>query len=138
MTSGEAKDRARGLFDNWQFWMGVAYVGLGCVVVALWVNFERVSGDQRHTAIVVAERGADIQAQYQACLKTVPVIAKFNLFVQGVQTVDNALLRNSVASHNATPPDSPLYAQQIRNIARLHKALRDERGLRIERITAAS
>ncbi len=123
------KEGVRRLLDSWQFWVGIAYFGLACVVVALWVNFGRVATDQRRTAIVVAERGADIEAQYQVCLRSIPVLAQFNRFVKGVQSVDSALLRNSIASHEATDPASALYQAQIANIARLRSALGDTIGL---------
>ncbi len=131
MVVHPSKRGARRLLDSWQFWMGIAYIGLVCVVVALWINFGRVSVDQRRTAIVVAERGADIQAQYQVCLKSVPVIVKFDRFVHGVQTVNSALLHNSIATHEATPAGTAVYRAQVRNIARLREALRDTSGLSI-------
>ncbi len=129
--NAQTRGRIRASLDSWPFWVGIAYFGLAAVTVALWVNYTRVSTDQRHTAIVVAERGADIQAQYQVCLKSVPVIGKFDRFVHGVQTVNETLLRNSIASHTATPRGTALYRAQVRNIARLRGALRETSGLSI-------
>jgi hypothetical protein len=120
------KEGARRLLDSWQFWVGIAYFGLACVVVALWVNYNRVSRDQVRTAEVVAARHADLvasaEAQYTQCVKSIPTLRNINAFINGVEEVHQILLVNSIAAHKATPPGSALYQQQIMNIARLRDA----------------
>lgn len=129
------RSKTRQLLDTWQFWVGIAYLGLVVMTVALWVNYVRVSADQRRTAIVIAEREADIQAQYLQCVKNAPLVAKFDKFVQNVEIVHATLLKNSIESHRATPRSSALYRAQIRNIRRLRNAQIDVKGLKIPIVT---
>ncbi len=123
------RDSVRDHLDDWKFWMGVAYFGLVCVTVALWVGYGRLAADQIRTANVVAERHADIianaDAQYQQCVQSIPTLTRVNTFVRGVQDLHKILLENSIASHAATPPGSALYAQQIINIKRLERTVRE-------------
>lgn len=121
------------MIDTWQFWVGIAYFGLAAVTVALWVNYSRVSNDQRKTTIIEAAREADITAnatgQYEACVKGIPLSVKINKFVHGVEVVHEVLYRNSLASHRAQDPNSPLYKTQTQNIRRLKAAFAAARGI---------
>jgi hypothetical protein len=135
------REGTRRLLDNWQFWVGIAYIGLACIIVALWVNYSRVSRDQTHTAEVVAARHADIvasaEAQYAQCVKSIPTLTNINHFIHGVEEVHRILLVNSIAAHRATPPGSPLYRQQILNIRRLHDAFKSAKKVQFAVATQA-
>lgn len=126
-------NRFRVLLDSWQFWVGVAYVGLACVVVALWVNYSRVSREQVQTERVSAARHADIvanaEAQYQQCVKSIPALIRINRFLHGVQDEHRILLVNSLASHQATPKDTALWKAQLVNIRRLRRASEEVQGV---------
>ena len=122
--------------------MGVAYFGLVCVTVALWVGFGRLSADQVRTAQVVSERRAEVaanaNAQYQQCVQSIPQLTKINRFIRGVQHEHSTLLKNSLASHAATPTDSALWQAQVKNIARLREANNEVKNVRFKIQTQAS
>lgn len=126
--------KVKGLLDSWQFWVGVAYIGLACVVVALWVNYSRVSNEQVQTERVAAARHADIianaEAQYQQCVKSIPALTRINRFLHGVQDEHQTLLLNSLASHAATPKDTAIWHAQLANIRRLRRASREVQGVK--------
>lgn len=64
MTLGEAERGIRTRLDTWKFWVGVAYVGLIAVIVALFVIQRDLANEQaRRTA---AERAAAV-GQVQQC-----------------------------------------------------------------------
>ena len=124
--------RVAALLDNWRFWNGIAFVGLALVIVALWVNFDRVSHDQARTALVVSERHADVianaDAQYEQCIKSIPALGRVNLFIRAVGSIDEVLLTNSKATHSVTPMGATFKAQ-VKNIRRLRNAIVDVRGV---------
>lgn len=132
--NGASKEGIRRILDTWQFWIGVAYFGLVCVVVALWIGFSRVSTDQARTERIQAARHADIvanaDAQYQQCVKSIPTLRRVDGFLEGVREVHHILLVNSEASHQATPPGSALYQTQKRNIERLRDAFKKVNGVK--------
>lgn len=119
--------------DDWKFWMGLAYFGLALVVIALWINYDRVSADQARTTRIVAARHADVianaDAQYQQCVKSIPTLTHVNHFLRGVQEVERVLIINSHANHMATPPGSDLYRTQAKNLLRLEDAIRSTHGV---------
>jgi hypothetical protein len=119
------------LLDSWQFWVGVAYFGLALVVIALWVNYDRVSADQKRTAIITAERIADTQSQYVECVKSIPLLKRVNTFFDGEHLLGQTLIKNSIANHQATPPGTPLYRAQIANLERLRKSLSETTNVHI-------
>ncbi len=127
--------------DTWHFWVGIAYFAIVAVIVALWVNYNQVSRDQSRTAQLVAARHADVvanaDAQYIQCVKSIPTLTRINLFLNGVQSVDGVLLKNSLAVHSVTPA-GPTFQAQIKNIARLRRALHDVSGVRFPVPSAAS
>lgn len=129
------RERLRPSLDSWHFWVAVAYFGLVVMTVVVWANYSRVSKEERRTAIVAAERGADIAAQYQQCIKSIPLLRKFNRFVAGVQLEHATLLRNAVATHRATPPGSDVYRAQVGNIIRLREANDAVTGLALPVVT---
>lgn len=122
------RKKLRRYLDDWRFWMGIAYFGLVLVTVALWINYDRVSADTARTIKVEAARHADIvanaDAQYTQCVESIPTLRHVNDFIVGVAGLEQALLKNNIAAHQATPPTTPLYAAQILNIARLRVAIR--------------
>jgi hypothetical protein len=128
------RSRYPSLLDSWQFWVGIAYFGLTCVVVALWIAFGRVSADQAKTADLDARRHADIvataESQYTQCVRSIPVSEKVNKFVAGVQELGDVLLVNSISSHGVARPGSLLYDRQAKNISRLRDALKKVRAVK--------
>jgi hypothetical protein len=113
--------------DSWHFWVGIAYFGLVGVTVALWINFSRVDrqAQARHADIV-----ANADSQYTQCVTSIPTLERINRFIAGVEETNAILLRNSLASHDATPPGTPLYQAQIANISRFRDALQSAKGVR--------
>ncbi len=118
-------DRVRDWLDDWKVWVSVSYIGLAALVVGLYFVNSRTSETLAKQAAaaagVAAEKQAGIQADYRACLVSIPQLTQVNRFVRGVQDLHVALLQNATASHRATPPGSALYRQQIVNIARLRR-----------------
>ncbi len=89
-------------------------------------------------AAATAERQAGIQADYRACLVSIPQLTKVNRFVHGVQALHLTLLTNALATHAATAPGSALYRQQIVNIARLRRTVTAVSGVAFPVPTKAS
>ncbi len=109
---------------TWRFVFGFAIIAT--VVGLYFVNgrTSRTLAAQAATAAAAkAERKAGIQADYRACIVSIPQLTKVNGFVHGVQVLHRTLLENAVANHAATPPGSALYRQQVINIARLRKTV---------------
>jgi hypothetical protein len=120
-------DRVREMLDNDRMWRTVFAVAIVSMIVAMYFVNGRTSetlANQAATAAAsTAERQAGIQADYRACLVSIPQLTEVNRFVHGVQDLHRTLLKNSIANHAATPPGSVLYRQQIVNIKRLRKTV---------------
>jgi len=127
MTSTDVRHK----LDNWKLWMGIAYFGLVAVVVVLTLDWSRTNAEVARTTRIVAARHAEVvanaDAQYQQCVKSIPLFTRVNNFIRGVERIERALLQNSEASHLATPPGSALYDAQVTNIIRLREAIRAAR-----------
>ncbi len=126
-------DRLRDWLDDWRVWVAVAYFGLAALVVSLYFVNSRTSRTlaiQAATAAQVrVEKTAQVNADYRACIVSIPQLKRVNQFVHGVQELHLTLLENSVANHKATPPGSALYRQQVVNIARLRRTVHSVSGV---------
>jgi hypothetical protein len=91
--------------------------------------------NQKTTTSVVAQRKADIAAnaaaQYTSCVRSIPILKKFNRFAHGVNEVFLVLVENAIASHQATPHQTAVYDAQIKNLDRLRDGVHSVKGLSI-------
>jgi hypothetical protein len=117
----------RRFLDNWKLWVGVAYFGLVAMIVSLYFVNARTTRAVALQAAAAArtntEHRLNAQSDYHACVVSIPALRKINRFVNGVQVLHQALLLNAVKAHEATPPGSALYRQQVANIARLSRSV---------------
>lgn len=109
--------------SEWRFWMVVAYVGLGTVLLSLVVvnartsrATERVAGDE---AIHQAEIENNRKLAIQQCLDSIPQLKKINEFALAEKAIADVLLANSIAVVKATPTDDPSYQIRLHNLQRL-------------------
>jgi hypothetical protein len=113
----------REFLSSWWFWVGVAYFGLACVVVALYFVNGRTSRAAAHVARDEAVHQSEIAAGRQAaltqCLASIPELTKINGFVDSVQAIRDALQENGESLLATTPPDSPLYAVRLTSLRRI-------------------
>ncbi len=134
-------DRVRDWLDDWKVWVAVAYFALAAMVVALYFINARttrtLSNQAAAAAQVAAEKQAVTQSDYRACIASIPQLAQVNQFVHGVQLLHRSLLANSKATHAVTEPGTPLYRQQIVNIARLRVSVAAVNGILFPAPTAA-
>lgn len=118
----------RNRLDSWQWWIGAAFFGLTCVVVALFFINQRVSrtlADQAQaTAIRVAQTSTTAQTEYKRCVASIPLLANFARHVEGVNDGFQALVTNSRQGILATDPADPLYQTRVRNLIRLENAVK--------------
>jgi hypothetical protein len=109
--------------DNWRFWMLIAYIGLCGFGLALWHDNQKTNATAQKNNLLLSERRADITAnaesQYQQCVKSIPTLVRVNRFLHAVEDVHLTLLQNSRRTHAVTPPGSPIYKAQIKNIQKL-------------------
>jgi hypothetical protein len=107
----------------WWFWVGVAYFGLACVVVALYFVNGRTSRAAAHVARDEAVHQSEIAAGRQAaltqCLASIPELTKINGFVESVQAIRDALQENSEALLTTTPRGSLLYQVRKASLRRI-------------------
>lgn len=112
------------VLDSWRFWVVIGFGILIAVSILAIVTFSRESTDR-------AARNASGQAEYQACLARIPILQKFERYIQGTRAVGAALLANSIRMHNITAPGSPIFRTQTENIHRLRVALNAQKGVNI-------
>jgi hypothetical protein len=123
----------REFLSSWWFWVGVAYVGLACVVVALYFVNGRTSRAAAHVARDEAVHQAEISAGRQAaltqCLASRPELQKINGFVRSVQAIRDALESNNKALLASTPSDSPSYQLRVANLRRIRATATEIRAV---------
>jgi hypothetical protein len=110
---------AREFLSDWRFWTGVAYFGIVCTIVALFVLFNRTA---REDAYRVASTRAAATAQVVTCFassKTAPVVRGFLTAHEVV--IENSLIANQAALKLLGPRD-PLYPILADSIVRLDEA----------------
>lgn len=108
--------------SSWRFWMVLwGFILVFAISLSL-VTYSRESSDR-------AARNARAQASYTQCLAGIPFTKKINRFIEGVRTVGDVLLGNSVRMHDVSQPGTPLYRAQAKNIRKLTKALNDQRAV---------
>lgn len=122
-------DRVRIMLDNWRFWMGVAYIALACLVVALFFINARTTSSAAHVArdeaIRVAQVKAAAAASYTACLKSIPALTAITTHLRGVNELAQVLLMNNKSALAITPRSDPLWKIRHASVARL-RAARDQ------------
>jgi hypothetical protein len=118
----------REFLSSWWFWVGVAYFGLACVVVALYFINGRTSRAAAHVARDEAVHQSEIAAGRQAaltqCLASRPELRKINGFVGSVQLIRDALESNNRAVLEETPATSPAYTVRAANLQRIRATAR--------------
>ncbi len=123
-------NQVRRRLDDGRLWIGIAYFGLAFVVVWLYVVNGRTVKEQ-------AIRKATAQANYARCLAGIPVRRKINDEFKAAEIVGTVILMNTAALLATYSPGTPLYAQQVINVARLKEAL-SRGGVRLPVNTRAS
>jgi hypothetical protein len=118
--------RLRERLDNWKLWVGIAYFGLSAVVVALFFvnqSTQRTLNNQTKEQVTHrAEIVANANSRFSQCRASIPELSEINRFVDGVQTVEEALVKNSAASVAATKTTDPQYKTRVKNLQRLRAA----------------
>ena len=105
-------------------WRGVKLVIEVAFVAAILVALVVINGNANRSEAI-------IQAQYNSCVMAIPFLKKFNVAMEGAETVADVLLTNAEAMHAITEPGTPVYRQQEINIARLRRAIDSGSGVRI-------
>lgn len=103
------EEQARHVLDNWKFWVGVAYVGMTGVVVALFILFSKTSHEE---AVRVAEQQTAKRAQVVQCVaqaKGVPAIKAILNSI--VLLANNSIIASSEAIRLAAPGDPLLHVR---------------------------
>lgn len=107
------------LLEPSKYWIMIFIVGLIAVNIwALVIQRTQAADEATHAA----EIQANAKSQFTACLKSIPVLKKFNDFVEGDRIIRNALVKNALANKKATPVNDPSYATKVANLNRLRTA----------------
>ncbi len=116
--------------DSPWLWLLIAYVGLAFVIGWLWF----VRGDVNREQSI---RESSAQSNYGQCVASIPLLTKINAEFRAAEVVGQTIIQNALLTHAITPSGSPMYRQQIHNIARLAMAL-NEGGVRVPVPTLAT
>lgn len=119
-------DRIRIMLDNWRFWMGIAYLALACLVIALFFINARTTSSAAHVARDEAIRVAQVKAaaasSYTACLKSIPALTGISRHLRGVNELAEVLLMNNKSVLAITPRSDPLWKVRRASVVRLTAA----------------
>ncbi len=122
-----------------KWWIALFLVGL--VAVNVWAFTLResdISTSQRvglEETARLAEHRATANSQFVACLKSRPVLLKFNRYISrntlANQLFQNALIENSKANLAFVDHGTALYRQRVTNLHRLAHAAQDANAAQI-------
>lgn len=110
---------------RWRTVASVVFVA-GAVAVPIWLYVLTAKVNR-----VEAVRQGAIQADYNACVGSIPLLRKIDKFIVGTEAVADVLIRNSADMHRITPKTSPVYRQQAINLRRLRARVADGKGVRL-------
>lgn len=131
----------RPTLDSFNFWIGVAYLGLAAVVVVLFILNQRSSDNIRRTAADEAAHSAEIvsaaRSRYQQCVGSIPELAKINRFIRGVQLLHIAQEQNALAVLKVTPRHDPTYMARYQSYLRFKAAADKVKGVHFDVATVA-
>ncbi len=127
-----AERTKRGLLhlDRWRVVVTIAAVLAVAAIIAFVVVFVRLNR-------VDAARAASAKASYDACLTSIPLLAKINNEFEAAEVVGQVIYVNAVSTHMVTDAGSKQYRQQQVNIQRLRVAL-SRGGVRLPVPTTAT
>lgn len=134
-SSSRAAERGlREFLSSWQFWMVLAYLGLGTVVIFLFVLSGKQARIQAQTAAASQSNATTQVGQCFTAVRNAPVTRRFLAAHEAL--IQNSVLANKAALRLASPHD-PLHNVRVQSLARLRKAQdnADELGRLFRRMT---